>query len=129
MRRFLVAAMLIFTLCFSSYAADTEAPSETQTEWVSFGTFRATAYCNCRKCCGKWAGGPTKSGVMPVEGITIAVDPKVIPLGTKIKIGENVYIAQDTGKHIKGNRIDVFINNHKRASDFGIKYVEVFVEK
>ena len=112
-----------------AYASDTTSTVNADEEWESLGRFKLTAYCNCRKCNGKWAYGPTKSGVMPVEGITIAVDEHVIPMGSKVKIGDHVYTAHDTGKHIKGKRIDIYIDNHNRASNFGVQYAEVYVKR
>ena len=138
MRRAVFAVMMAAVLSLLNpimiktdvYASESTASSaEINSRWESLGRFRLTAYCNCRKCNGKWAYGPTKSGVMPVEGITIAVDESVIPRWSKIRIGDHVYTAQDTGKHINGNRIDVFINDHNRASDFGIKYAEVYIQR
>ena len=54
---------------------------------------------------------------------TVAVDPKVIPLGTKVKIDglPHIYRAEDTGKAIKGNRIDIWFPNHNQAKEFGIQ--------
>lgn len=91
----------------------------------SLGQFRISAYCNCRICCGKWAGGPTASGTMPVAGRTIAVDPNIIPLGSKVIIDGYTYIAEDTGSAIKGNRIDMYFDSHQEALKWGIKYIEV----
>lgn len=91
----------------------------------SLGKFKITAYCNCTKCCGKWAGGPTASGVMPKAGRTIAVDPKVIPLGTKVVIGGKTYVAEDTGGAIKGKRIDMYFASHSDALAWGVKYKNV----
>lgn len=85
--------------------------------------FKATAYCNCRKCCGKWADGKTASGTTPEQGRTIAVDRKVIPLGTHVLVDGVEYVAEDTG--VKGNRIDIFFDSHQEALNFGVKYVEV----
>lgn len=83
------------------------------------GTFTLTAYCNCSECCGKWAGGPTKSGTMPQAGRTIAVDPRVIPIGSRVYIdGLGEYIAEDTGSAIRGNRIDVYMATHEAARWF-----------
>ena len=96
-------------------------------ELQSLGDFRITAYCNCSKCCGKWAGGPTASGAMPKEGRTIAVDKRVIPLGTEVVINGHTYIAEDTGSAIKGNRIDMYYNSHSEALDFGVQYEEVYI--
>ena len=91
----------------------------------SLGKFKITAYCNCTKCCGKWAGGPTASGTMPKAGRTIAVDPKVIPLGTKVIIGGKTYVAEDTGGAIKGKRIDMYFASHTDALAWGVKYKNV----
>lgn len=91
------------------------------------GTFSTTAYCNCSICCGQWAGRPTASGVMPQAGRTIAVDPKVIPLGTKVIINGNVYVAEDTGSAIKGNKIDIYHSSHSSASQWGRRTMEVYL--
>lgn len=96
---------------------------------TSLGKFKITAYCNCSKCCGKWAGGPTASGVMPKAGRTIAVDPKVIPLGTKVIIDGKVYVAEDTGGAIKGNRIDMYFATHSEALNWGVRYRNVSIVK
>lgn len=98
-------------------------------EWESLGTFRTTGYCNCRRCCGKWAGGPTASGAYPEEGMTIATDPKVIPLGTHVLIDGKEYVAQDTGSGIYGNRIDIYYGDHNKALNHGVQRKEVFVKE
>ena len=92
----------------------------------SLGTFKLTAYCNCSRCCGKWAGGATASGTMPKAGRTIAVDTRVIPFGTKVIINGHTYTAEDTGSAIKGNKIDIFFDSHQAALNFGVQYAEVF---
>lgn len=90
----------------------------------------ATAYCSCGKCCGVWAinrpldenGQPivyTATMTVAKQGRTIAVDPTVIPYGTRLGCGENVYVAEDCGADIKGNRIDVFFEDHTEAKKFG----------
>ena len=96
---------------------------------VSLGIFKLTAYCNCSKCCGKWAGGKTASGTTPTAGRTIAVDTSVIPFGTKVVINGNTYIAEDTGSAIKGNKIDVYFSSHQSALNFGRQSAEVFIYK
>lgn len=96
---------------------------------VSLGEFKLTAYCSCSKCCGKWAGSPTASGVMPKANHTIAVDTSVIPFGTKVMINGNTYVAEDTGSAIKGNKIDIYFDSHSKALNFGVRYAEVFVVK
>ena len=89
-------------------------------DYDHIGQFKLTSYCACRSCNGKWYGYPTASGTNYVEGRTIAVDPRVIPLGTKLEInipgeGWKEFVAEDTGSAIKGNRIDIFVNGHQNC--------------
>lgn len=107
---------------------------ETASEWTSIGEFKLTAYCPCEKCCGIWAKNRpngivyTASGAKAEAGKTIAVDPDVIPYGTEVKIGDHTYIAQDSGSAIKGNKIDVYYDDHSAALAHGLKYAEVMVK-
>lgn len=72
-------------------------------------------------------GDPTFTGVYPQIG-TIAVDPRVIPLGTKMWIeGYGYGVAQDTGGLIKGNIIDLFMDTKKECWDWGRRKVKVYV--
>lgn len=84
------------------------------------GEFTITYYCACEKCCDK-TDGITKSGAVVREGVTVAVDPSVIPLGTYLYIeGIGYRVAQDIGGAIKGNRIDVYMNSHNDALECGV---------
>lgn len=57
---------------------------------------------------------------------TIAVDPRIIPLGTKLYVeGYGYAVAADTGSAIKGNFIDVFFNTRSEVTNWGIKYVKI----
>jgi len=87
--------------------------------------FEATAYCSCVKCCGK-SDGITKSGVKVHKG-TLAVDPRVIPLGTKVYIEDmGWFIAEDTG-NFSGKRVDIYMETHEEALQFGRKKVNVII--
>lgn len=87
--------------------------------------FLATAY-TLNECDGD---GYTATMTIPIEGRTVAVDPSVIPYGTRLIInGRNGYIAEDCGGAIKGNRIDIFMNDYQEAIMFGKQYVVVEFE-
>lgn len=106
--------------------SESESEPESEPELKSLGRFKLTAYCACSKCCGK-SDGITASGTKAKQGRTIAVDPKLIPYGTKVVINGQTYVAEDCGGSIKQNRIDVFFNSHKDALNFGVQYAEVFI--
>lgn len=91
-------------------------------------TATVTAYCPCEKCCGK-TDGITASGAKAVEGITIAADTTLYPLGTKILIDGKTYTVQDRGGAIKGDRIDVFFSSHEAALKFGKQIKEITILK
>ena len=93
-------------------------------------TVKLTAYCACERCCLGSADGVTATGTIPVEGRTIAVDPSVIPYGSRVHIFDHVYIAEDCGGAIKGNRIAVYFDKHEDALAFGVKRdVQIFIER
>lgn len=113
-------------------------PEKQEPELISLGRFKLTAYCGCRKCCGKYADNrPVDEngevivtgsiGVRLYAGVSIAVDPRVIPYHTQVVINGHTYTAHDTGGNIKGNRIDVYFDDHDEAWDFGTQYAEVFI--
>lgn len=94
----------------------------------SLGTFQATAYCACTKCCGPNAKGITASGTQVTAGRTIATDPNVIPTGTRVYVeGYGERVAEDTGSAVKGNIIDLFFNSHSEALEFGRRQVRVYI--
>lgn len=97
-------------------------------EWASLGEFRLTFYCPCYQCSEGW-GHQTASGAYATEGRTIAVDPRVIPYGTEVRIGDHVFVAEDRGGSIKGKRIDVFMESHAACRKAGVQYSEIFIKK
>lgn len=104
-----------------------ELESEPEPEIISLGKYKLTAYCACKKCCGK-SNGITASGVKAKEGVTVAADTRVHPFGTKLIIDGHEYTVQDRGGAIKGNKIDIYFDSHQKALEFGVKYKEVFVK-
>ena len=111
----------------SSHAAASVPPTGASSDGKqSLGTFRITHYCSCYYCSGGW-GTSTSSGTVPTAGRTIAVDPSVIPYGTRVIINGYVYVAEDSGGAIKGNKIEIFVSNHAEALAKGVYYAEVFL--
>lgn len=108
-------------------STEIEIEEELEEGLINLGNFKLTAYCNCSKCCGVWAGGATASGAMPVAGCTIAVDTSVIPMGSSVVINGHTYVAQDTGEAIVGNRIDIYFDTHQEAWNFGVQYADVYL--
>ncbi|APC07245.1 3D domain-containing protein [Neomoorella thermoacetica] len=73
------------------------------------------------------SGAPTATGAYPRVG-TIAVDPAVVPLGTRLYVeGYGYGIAQDIGSAIKGDRIDVFLDTEADTRRWGVRRVKVYV--
>lgn len=96
------------------------------------GEFTLTAYCPCMKCCGK-TDGITATGTTAAEGRTIAVDPRVIPYGSAVTLyfadgTSHTYTAEDCGGAIKGNRLDIYFDDHQAALQFGVQSAMVYVE-
>lgn len=98
------------------------------------GEFKVTHYCPCSACCGEWADGITATGTKATEGRTVAVDPDVIPYGSKLVVlyedgTQATYVAEDRGGAIKGNRLDVYMDSHDAALAGGVKTAEVYLVK
>ena len=104
-----------------------EPEPEQEMQLINIGNFLLSAYCPCEKCCGK-SDGITATGAKVQQGVTIAVDPNVIPYGTEVIINGHTYIAQDCGGAIKGKRIDIYFDSHTSALEFGIQSADVFVK-
>ena len=76
-----------------------------------------------------WTGNRTATGTWPSRG-TVAVDPRVIPLGAELYVeGYGPAVAADTGGDIKGQRIDLYMESYEEAIQFGRRQVLVEVLK
>lgn len=74
-------------------------------------------------------GGRTASGKPAAVG-RIAVDPRVIPLGTRVYVeGYGFAEAADTGGNIKGNTIDVYYNSSGQCRQWGVRNVTIYILK
>lgn len=87
--------------------------------------YKITAYCPCAKCCGK-TNGRTASGTKATAGRTVAASSK-FAFGTKLNIGGHIYTVEDRGGAINGNKIDIFVNSHAEALQWGVRYLNVSV--
>jgi len=99
-------------------AAEAAASSENKAR-----SFRATAYC---------LKGRTASGKRTRRGI-VAADPRVLPLGTRIAVTggkySGGYLVADTGKKIRGKKIDIWMPSCREARRWGNRSVKVRVTK
>lgn len=93
---------------------------------VPLGTFKTTAYCPCYQCSEGW-GRQTSSGALATANYTVAVDKRVIPMGSRLLINGEEYVAQDVGGGVKGNHIDIYFNTHGETRQHGVRNVEVFL--
>ena len=89
------------------------------------GNFKLTAYCNCAICCGQWADGATASGTVATQGRTVAVGG--LPFGTRLIIGGKVYVVEDRGTPYR--HVDIYLNSHEDAIQFGLQYGDVYLAK
>lgn len=93
---------------------------------IPLGVFQTTAYCPCRACSEGW-GRHTCTGAIATANHTIAVDPRVIPFGSKVMINGVVYTAEDRGGAVKGNHIDIFFNTHAETTRHGVQNDQVYL--
>lgn len=84
-----------------------------------------THYCTCELCCGRFADGYTYDGSVATPGVTIAADLSILPIGTIVDIGGNLYTVQDTG--VRGYHIDVLCASHQEALERGKYYTDILV--
>lgn len=90
-----------------------------------------THYDCCIACCGK-TDGITASGLRATPGVTVAVDPAVIPLGADVLVdygdgtGLHYYRADDVGGAVKGNHIDLCVESHEKADELGRRQATVW---
>lgn len=88
-----------------------------------------------RMKCTFYTGSPDEGGSITALGTpvtpwyTVAVDPRVIPLGSKIRIEgfDGVFYCADTGGAIKGNIIDIAVGSKSEANRLGVQYRNVYL--
>lgn len=95
---------------------------------ISMGECKITYYCACSICSGPW-GDLTATGTRCEQGRTVAVDPDVIAYGTKLLINGHVYTAEDCGGKVKGDHIDIYLDDHDLTDKLGVSYTDVWIVK
>ena len=96
--------------------------SDDSSDRTYLGNFKLTAYCNCAECNGS-AGQPTASGRMPSAGRTVAMGG--VDFGTRLSINGHIYTVEDTGTPY--GHVDIFMESHSEAEDFGVEYADVYL--
>lgn len=96
------------------------------------GTYTVTAYSADYACCGKHPSHPeygiTASGTTATEGITIASDWSVLPVGTEIYLdGIGYRTVEDNGSGIDGKDLDLYFEDYDEAVRWGIKKLDVWI--
>ncbi|NLK22051.1 MAG: DUF348 domain-containing protein [Epulopiscium sp.] len=90
-------------------------------------TAYTASYADTGKNPGEPGFGITATGTRARVG-TVAVDPRVIPLGTKLYVeGYGYAVAEDTGGAIKGKKIDLYFDTKKEALQFGRQQRKVYI--
>ena len=101
--------------------SDDDSPADSS-ERTYLGNIKLTAYCHCAACNGS-AGQPTASGRMPSAGRTVAMGG--VDFGTRLSINGHIYTVEDTGTPY--GHVDIFMDSHSEAEDFGVQYADVYL--
>lgn len=127
--QYLIMLLALFTIQHPATAPHQMEPmAEAVPKMVYAGEYTIVAYCTEQypHICG---GNPTtKSGEPVTSGVTVAADPDVLSLGTRIYIeGIGERVVQDTGGAIRGRKIDLAVESHVEAVEFGRRTAEVYI--
>ena len=94
-----------------------------QKGWKSLGGFKVTYYWSFEDEYGDTIAKPCDGHHKATPNHTIAVDPEVIPYGTKVLVDGIIYVAEDCGSAVKGNIVDIYVEDEKHETH----YSEVFI--
>lgn len=103
------------------------AVAEENSKGQLLGTFKCTYYTGAAD----EGGNITALGTPVTPWYTVAVDPRVIPLGSKIRIEgyDGIFYCADTGSAIKGSILDIAVGSKSEASNLGVQYHKVYLVK
>ena len=112
---------------YNKALAEEKKAAEAASNGVALGTFKLTFYTGAAV----EGGSITARGTPVTPWYTVAVDPRVIPLGSKLRIeGYNgIFVAQDTGSAIRGSILDLAVGSKSEANRLGIQYRKVYLVK
>lgn len=120
----MIKKIIFLCIVYLTFPLSIEARTISCAKLIDMGEFKLTAYCPCEEC-SEGHGYNTATQKIAEEERTIAVDPNVISYGSKVLIGDTVYIAEDCGGGVVGDHIDIFMGDHSAVEEFGVKYVQV----
>lgn len=106
-----------------------EAEAKKKAEEAKRGRLVARMKCTFYTGSADEGGSITALGTPVTPWYTVAVDPRVIPLGSKIRIEgfDGVFYCADIGGAIKGNIIDIAVGSKSEASNLGVQYRNVYL--
>ena len=119
--------VVVLTKEYNKALAEEKKAAEAASNGVALGTFKLTFYTGAAD----EGGSITAMGTPVTPWYTVAVDPRVIPLGSKLRIeGYNgIFVAQDTGSAIRGSILDLAVGSKSEANQLGIQYRKVYLVK
>ena len=111
------------TAQYNAAVAEEKKKAEENSKGQLLGTFKCTYYTGAAD----EGGNITALGTPVTPWYTVAVDPRVIPLGSKIRIEgyDGIFYCADTGSAIKGSILDIAVGSKSEASNLGVQYHKV----
>lgn len=115
------------TAQYNAAVAEEKKKAEENFKGQFLGTFKCTYYTGAAD----EGGNITALGTPVTPWYTVAVDPRVIPLGSKIRIEgyDGIFYCADTGSAIKGSILDIAVGSKSEASNLGVQYHKVYLVK
>ena len=116
-----------YTIWYNAAVAEEKKKAEENSKGQLLGRYKLTFYTGSAD----EGGSITALGTPVTPWYTVAVDPRVIPLGSKIRIEgyDGIFYCADTGSAIKGSIIDVAVGSKSEANRLGIQYRNVYLVK
>ena len=116
-----MALLLIIALLMMLQCIEMEART-----LINMGECKITYYCPCEICSEGW-GRQTYSGKTARSEHTVAVDPEVFDIGSKLLIDGKIYVAEDVGGGVCGDHVDIFVDTHEETLEGGVRFTDVKV--